>query len=294
MLHESQCLHLIVCCFSFSITARANHNVICSYLYICAFTFIIMTVTEKWSLKGNEILKGNNLNPLRVETTNIIYVQTTWKKWFRLISGDKIGFMFSRLSGTFEKCEDVLICRKQRGAEHQTRSLSHQFLIRASERKTGNRWKSSVCVCLCVCVFVPLWWSACRSCCRSLISARIWGRGVSHSAPSPGFYLPPSGSDLELWTTAERRGSATQVLRLFYILKCTDKISHVSLLRVVQSNYVTECDEPTIQQKNQYHSHFISITNVWKRPKSIIFIDCLTKYSKAQLTFFRQMQIIEF
>lgn len=111
-------------------------------------------------------------------------------EWFHRIK------LVSSSAGIFEMCEDILICRKHRGAAHQTRSLSHQFLIRPSESKAGNLWNG-----VCVCVFVPLWWSVCHSCCRSLISAHIWGHGVSHSAPSPGSYLPLSGSDLELWTT---------------------------------------------------------------------------------------------
>lgn len=78
-------------------------------------------------------------------------------------------------------------------------SSSHLFLMTPSKKKTGNlrNWG-------CVCVWkgcAPLWWSVCHSCCRSLISARISGHVVSHSTPSLGFCLLPSGLDPELWTT---------------------------------------------------------------------------------------------
>lgn len=122
---------------------------------------------------------------------------------------------------------------------HQTRSLPHQFPIRASEKKTGNLWS-----CVWVCVFVPLWWSVCRSCCRSLISARIWGRGVSRSAPSPGFYLPPSGSDLELWTTDGRREKTQSGLTFLIYLVLKTRLPMSS---------VTSGIPPTCWKKTTWH-----------------------------------------
>lgn len=58
--------------------------------------------------------------------------------------------------------------------------------------------------------FVPLWWNVCRSCSHFLRSAHISVHGASRSAPSPGFSLPLSGWDLELWT-ADRQGEHGQL-----------------------------------------------------------------------------------
>lgn len=123
---------------------------------------------------------------------------------FSLISWDEIGFMFSCIFWHFWEvweCFDIQETPRCR--------TSNTFPLSSIPNKTlwKDDRKSIKCssVYECVCAFVPLWWSVCRSCCRSLISARIWGLGVSHSAPSPGFYLPPSESDPELWTTAREK-----------------------------------------------------------------------------------------
>lgn len=100
-------------------------------------------------LKGNRNLVPNLFNAFRLETFYLYKLCVTNKLsvWFRLISQDKISFLSL---WHFEMCENVLICRKCQTSNVPT--FPHQFLIRLSERKTGNLWKGVAWVCVCVCV----------------------------------------------------------------------------------------------------------------------------------------------
>lgn len=195
--------------------------------------------------------------------------------WFRLILQDKIGFMFSRLRGISEMCEDFEMQEAPRCWTSNTLPLS-SILNKTIKEDRKSKKLSSVCVC----VFVPLWWSVCRSCCRSLISARIWGHGVSHSAPSPGFYLPRSGSDLELWTTDGEKTES--VLHLLCVPKCTKVVMFPQSKTCFPISPVTSCIPPTClkiirvwknrMMKPNYSNDFLSDTRTQFRQKSISLI----------------------
>lgn len=113
--------------------------------------------------------------------------------YLKLGKKSKRSWSHAQASFCSQMCEDFDMQKESRCWASNTRP--HLFLMTPSKEKTANlrNW--------CVCVCAPLWWSVCHSCCRSLISARISGHVVSHSAPSLGFYLLLSGLDPELWTT---------------------------------------------------------------------------------------------
>lgn len=95
-------------------------------------------------LKGNKVLvpkgTGNQEHYIYILSVRI-KCDSDWFYRIKLVSCSAVFVAFLR-------CVKILKCRKHRGAEHQTRSLSHLFLIRPS-RRTGNLRNWVVCVCVC-------------------------------------------------------------------------------------------------------------------------------------------------
>lgn len=220
-----------------------QHNLkLCSVkFFVTVGTFLWMNLAHKWRRTGNEshehtpFMNSWHSSGLKEQFTtglcswqfsefdfkhskksmcfrtnqqnqkHFIFTQTTdWSHSIALVSCAAVflGF-FSDVWRCFDMQEAA---RCQTSNTFPLSSIPNKTLWKGDKKSMKLRSEG-----VCVCVVLPLWWSVCRSCCRSLISARIWGHGVSHSAPSLGFYLLLLELDLELWTTDRERDTPSYI-----------------------------------------------------------------------------------